>query len=308
MDIFPKIPPTATFSQIQITQAADPKGLHVVLEGRDDKEFLERLFLGNRKQIVPVQVRWVDACGRPNCMKVHQLCLESGTKRVLCVVDADFDRKLNAIQTFDALAYTDRNDMECTVLAVDPVLERVQDNYGNKESVRHLLDAAGHSSLFALAVDRASQVGKYRFVDKRDKLSLRFKNPKPDTDPPYESFLRTDNSLSWDEHAFRDWLSQRNPDAAAKLTRLFEEVERLPQAGEEKLDWCQGHDLIALHAVIHNRIVASEGGKKTDGRGLEDFVRRNVEPSRVRAAEVIRRIEVFVGWELLSHSGVGSEA
>jgi hypothetical protein len=308
MDIFPKIPPTATFSQIEITQAADPKGLHIVLEGRDDIDFLKGLFLNNCKHTVPVQVHWVNACGRPYCMKVHQLCLERGTGRVLFVVDADFDRKLNVLQTFDALAYTDRNDMECTVLAVDPVLERVQDEYEDKESVSHLLDMAGHSSLFSLAVDRASHIGKHRFVDKRDKLSLRFKNPKPDTDPPYESFLRADKSLSWDEDAFRDWLSQRNPEAAAKVARLFEEVEQLQQADEEKLDWCQGHDLIALHAVIHNRIVAAAGGNKTDGRRLEDFVRRNVEPSRVRAAQVIQRIEVFVGWELLSRSGVGAEA
>jgi len=303
MDIFPKIPPTATFSQIEINQAAHPKGLHIVLEGKDDIEFLRGLFLGNSKQTLPVRVDWVNACGRPSCMKVHQLCLERGTQRVLFVVDADFDRKLNMLQSFKAVAYTDRNDMECTVLAVDPVLERVQEEYGNKEAVRQLLDAAGHLSLFALAVDRASRIGKYRFVDKRDKLSLRFKNSKPDTDPPYELFLRSDDGLTWDEHAFRAWLSQRNHDAAAKVSQLFDAMDRLPQGEEEKLDWCQGHDLIALHAVIHNRLVATAGGTKTDGRRLEDFVRRNVEPSRVRAAEVIRRIEVFVGWELLSRSG-----
>lgn len=306
MDIFPKIPPKATFSQIEFTQAANPKGLHIVLEGKDDIDFLKGLFLGDAKQTVPVQVTWVNACGRPNCMKVHQLCLERGTGRVLFVVDADFDRKLNVLQSFEAVAYTDRNDMECTVLAVDPVLERVHEQYENKEAVHRLLDRAGYSSLFKLAVDRASQMGIYRFVDKRDRLSLRFKNAKPHTEPPYESFLRNDDVLSWDEHTFRLWLTQRNQDAAANISRLFDEVDRLPQAEGDKLDWCQGHDLIALHAVIHNRMVAAAGGKATDGRRLEDFVKRNVEPSRVRAAEVIRRIEVFVGWELLNRSGVGA--
>jgi hypothetical protein len=300
MDIFPKIPATSTFSQIEITQAADPQILHIILEGEDDVDFLRGLFFRDSSLRDPKlnSPKWVNAYGRPNCMRVHELCVKRGTQGVLFVVDADFDRKLNSLKLSEAVAYTDRNDMECTVLAVDPILERVQEQYHNKTVVQELLDIAGHSSLFTLAVDRASQLGRYRFVDKRDKLSIRFKNPKPDIAPPYESFLSKDNSFSWDDIAFREWVTRRNPDKNESVCRLFEAVDRLPQPDDDKLDWCQGHDLISLHAVVHNRVIAQAGGEALDGRALEEFVRRNVEPSRVRAAEVIRRIEVFVGWEL----------
>jgi hypothetical protein len=50
-------------------------------------------------------------------------------------------------------------------------------------------------------------------------------------------------------------------------------------------------------------MVAIVGGEAMDFRQLEDLVRRNVEPARVRAADVIRRLEAFVGWELRSGAG-----
>ena len=303
MDIFPKIPPGATFSQIEIVQAVNPDTLHVVCEGADDIDFLQELFLAAADRASDGRVKWVIGHGRPYCMKIHRLCLERGKKRVLFVVDADYDRKLNVLQPFEAVAYTDRNDMECTVLAVDPVLDRLQDQYAAKEASQRLLEATGHSSVFALAVDRASRMGRYRFVDKREKLSLRFKNPKPDVEPPYESFVSPDDKVSWNDSALRAWLLERNQDAPLKVAKLFEEVDQLPNSEEDKLDWCQGHDLIGFHAVIHNRMVAIVGGEVIDIRQLEDLVRRNVEPARVRAADVIRRLEAFVVWELRSGAG-----
>jgi hypothetical protein len=306
MDIFPKIPPGATFSQIEIVQAANPDSLHVICEGADDRDFLEGLFLGSTEKASAGRVKWVIGHGRPYCLKIHRLCVERGKQRVLFVVDADYDRKLNVLQPLEAVAYTDRNDMECTVLAIDPVLDRLQEQYAGKETVQRLLDATGHSSVFALAVDRASRMGRYRFIDKRDKLSLRFKNPKPDVEPPYDTFLLLDAKFSWNDTAFREWLLQRNQNAGLEVAKLFERVDQLPQTEEDNLDWCQGHDLIALHAVIHNHIIAKVGGETIDSRRLEGLVRRNVEPSRVRAAEVIRRLEAFVGWELLSCTGAAA--
>lgn len=91
-----------------------------------------------------------------------------------------------------------------------------------------------------------------------------------------------------------------------KVAKLFEGVDQLPTADGDELDWCQGHDLIGFHAVIHNRMVAKVGGTVMDSRQLEGLVRKNVEPSRVRVAEVIRRLEAFVGWELLSRAGTAA--
>jgi hypothetical protein len=297
MDHFPKIKPEAIVSAIQIHSVADPDGLHVVLEGDDDVTLLKRLFKACG------WVRWHDANGRPNVFRVHRLCQSNRMSGVLFVADADWHRRLGALEECENVAYTDRNDMECTVLAVDPVLQRHQGRFVSAARANAFLTKAGHDSLFSAAVERASRLGVYRFINHRDKLSLAFKNRKPCTELPYDTFLSEGEDMAWNDGAFREWLAGRNCDMTSEVARLFKAHEAIGGLEDEPLDWCQGHDLLAIHAVLHSRISGTPCDVEVAGRQLEDLVRRQVSPGLVREADVIRRLEVFVGCELLDDEG-----
>jgi hypothetical protein len=299
MDLFPKIKPEALVSTIEIHVATKPHWLHVVLEGDDDATLLKRLF-----KPCDTFVRWHVANGRPNVFRVHRLCKSRGIGRVLFVADADWHRRLGALEELEDVAYTDRNDMECTVLSIDPVLERHQGDFVSTHQAEAFLAEVGHESLFDTAVELASHMGLYRFINHRDKLNLAFKSPRPCTEPPYDSFLGGGGGVAWDDSAFRKWFAARNQDRPAEVVALFKAVDAVGELDEDRLDWCQGHDLIAIHAVLHSRIAGVPCDIEVAGRQLEELLRCESTPSVVRRADVIRRLELFVGRQIGDDEGV----
>jgi len=295
MDQFPKTAPEAIVSAIQFHAVAMPNGLHVIVEGDDDVAFFKRLFRECDRTI-----RWHNACGRPNVFRVHRLCGERKISRVFFVVDADWHRRLGTIEEWGNVAYTDRNDMECTVLSLDPVLERLQGVFVSHAQANAFLVRCGRESLFRAVVDRAARIGRYRFINHRDKLNLAFKNPKPCTEPPYDAFLTNDCDIAWDDEAFRTWVAARNCGNPGGVASLFQSSDELSEPGDDLLDWCQGHDLLAIHAVLHSRLAGTPYDSECAGRQLEGVVRDNAIPSRTRNAIVFQRLEGFLGWRLPS--------
>jgi len=295
MDLFPKVPHTVTFSQIQMNQVARGDCLHVVFEGDDDKTLAKRMFRDCESP-----VHWIVGHGRVNCLRIHGLCKQRKVPRVLVVVDSDYGRKLNTLEDPHLVAYTDLNDMECTVLAVDPVVERHQEEFVDRNRVRECLSRCGYDSLFSVVVERAARLGAYRFVNQRDKRSLRFRNPKPPGDLPYAEFIDIAPEFSWRDEVFREWFAARNCDKSEDVAALFDAVDGLSMNTDDHLEWCQGHDLLALYAVIHSRLNVESGGHPREGKDLEVFVRERLSPVRLKSTEVFRRVEAFLGWELPS--------
>jgi hypothetical protein len=101
--------PTIIISEIQMMNAVF-KGTHLLLEGDDDIRFWKH-------RVSKTSVNFVNCEGKPKLLGATQLLIQAGLANFVGIYDPDFER-LRGISHFpSALAATDENDLELTLIS-----------------------------------------------------------------------------------------------------------------------------------------------------------------------------------------------
>jgi len=278
MNAFARPDAKATYTSFRFVREAHPRELFVVVEGDTDRNLLaSKVFRQHPKAQILV------AGNKINALRVERLSRELiSLAPVIFVVDADYDRHMGKSEQSDVVVYTDANDMECTILSIDDVLERTEHELMPRSVISQLLTDTGYRTLRDLVISRAAHVGRYRLTNATRELGLSFK------DLPY-SVVFEPPRFSWCDSVFRDWMRDKNAAQASRVDQLFAAVDETAWGGDD-LNVCRGHDLLEVLSIIQKHFAPAHGYNCWESRLLESILRVAVDESRLRATRMVQRL------------------
>ena len=287
--------PEAVYSWLKMARVSDPHNPFLVCEGITDQKILRALIAklrsDNRPKLFP-------GYGKLTALSVEKLCRKHGdVSPVAFVVDADYDRHVNQSRESPTVFYTDGNDMECTLLMVDDILERWRDHENLVPSLvlNEVLSDTRCETWYDFVVDRASYMGQYRLLDRQLKLHLSFRSKSNGVleDPPWEEFLEPP-SFAWNDARFRDWLALQNTqseekqEGVRKLFAAFDGLGDVPRG----VTLCRGHDLLHVLCIVVNYL-APDGWPRYNPSQLEEMLRMVVDLNKLGGTQMWREVDRF---------------
>ena len=292
--------PKGVYSSLRMARVSDAHTPFLICEGITDQKVLRALIASLRTDLRP---RLFPGYGKINALRVEKLCRSlGGVSPVAFVVDADYDRHVGQSHQSPTVFYTDANDMECTMLMVDDILERWRDreNLVPSAVLNKVLSETGCGTWHEFIVDRASRMGQYRLVDRQQKLGLSFRSREAGgpTDPPWGEFLEPP-TFTWNDARFRDWLLVQNTepeDRREVVDRLFSVFECIRDA-PRGLDLCRGHDLLQVLSVVVNYL-APKGWPQYEPTQLEEMLRMVVDLNKLGGTAMWKSVNRFAEVEV----------
>ena len=277
--------PQSFYSELSMYRVASPKLPFVVVEGETDRNLLENK-LSIRRPRAEVHV----AGNKKTALKVNDLArARQNLNPIVFVLDADFDRFTGRDRQSETVVYTDANDMECTILSVDNVIDRIEPELLPRHVIGEILATASFASLKDLVIDCAWEIGKYRAINDKDNLSLSFRFPEG---IGYIDFYQLPG-FRWRDDAFRTWVRNNPRNLPQKVDKLFTEVDGTAWSND-KIHLCRGHDVVEILAMIQNHHAESFQFSKWVPNIMGSVFRLQVDETRLRNTRMVSKIMEIV--------------
>ena len=204
-------------------------GSFLLVEGRDDRLFMEQFLCRQTCQIVV-------GMGKDNVRKAIQILEEVNFPGVLGVVDADFDRLDGSESKSPNVVMPEYHDLE-TMLLCSPALGRVMTEFGTREK----LDAFGENVLDAL-VQRALPLGRLRLYSLRNGLDLTFGGLN------YSAWVDRSKFEAFPAQLIEE-VKNRSQRQNIPSAILLEAIRQRVGAESSPFEVCNGSDLIEILSI-----------------------------------------------------------
>lgn len=233
--------PAVLSSEILIKNAGH-QGYFILLEGDFDQRFW-----GNR---LTQNLRLINCTGKPHVLGTLELLTrQNKAENIVALVDKDYDEILSRLASHQNLVYTDKNDLEVTLLNCPSdtfvtVVNRILDEYVDKTKRDNFEKRIGHSVIEHIR-KVAADYGVLRLINEKLQLCISFdKEIKIQND----KFLDK-KDIILHKNVLHDYFIE----AAARSVDLLTEIQLHRESGLFS-GWqlVQGHDLMQLLAIAIN--------------------------------------------------------
>lgn len=229
------------------------RGTFLVVEGRDDRLFMERFTCNVTCKIVVAE-------GKVNVEEVITILDQDNFDGVLGIVDADFDRIECIERGSPNMVMPPYHDLE-TMLMCSPALDRVLNEYASQTKIRN-----SKIDILEELIDKALPVAYLRLISLRERLDLRFDGLN------YSSWVNL-NSLAINiDNLVREVRnkSQRHDLSSEMLSAAIREVEL---ENPNSREMCSGADLIEILAIGLRRVLGTNQKSSVNGINLRRSLR-----------------------------------
>lgn len=201
-------------------------GAFFMVEGEEDSKFWTPRIDETRWQIVI-------AGGKPNLVGAASLLDQSADRRVIGLVDSDFDRVIGQIVASSRVAVTDQHDLD-VFLVCSSALKLVMHEIADVAAIK-VVETAQNKALAELAAEVALHFGRLRLLNDSRNYGVNFAKQLK----PYAYVSNTDWTVN---------IAQLHADFCNHAGILPQVLNAaMPQHGPQHLfDIVQGHDLLRV--------------------------------------------------------------
>lgn len=204
----------------------------LLLEGDTDCRCFRKLIDLSACDLIPCHARW-------NVITAVRLLNESRETGFLAIIDADFDRLPGGSAPPENCLLTDFHDLT-VVLFCSKALEHVLLERGSGEKIREF-ESAGGGSTSSQIVERAKQVGYFRWLNYRAGHGLKF------ADFDLGRYVNRE-TLTPDFPGVIEAIAQRSK-CPQHIASFRSDTANLVDNAHEPKQIVNGHDLLAILAV-----------------------------------------------------------
>ncbi len=250
----------------------------LLVEGATD----ERFWL-SRVEAHACQVRAVG--GREKALEELRTTEREGILGVLAVLDADFDRLDGTLLQEANIVWTDSHDLD-TVLIASPAFEKILVEVASRKKVLDFQASEGRTLRDAL-VARGAEMGRLRWLSRRERMSLSFRKARPDGSFGHVDHAKFCDRARWgmDVAKLVRAVLEYSNDHKMKAEVLLAGMRSLPEADVWQL--CVGHDLVGLLVVgLRSRL----GNRNLTMDEIEERLRLAFERSDLERTSMYRDI------------------
>lgn len=242
------------FAQIQMLRTADQRAI-VLLESDADCGALD-------PHITDQTARTLPTWSKTALLRAIALVDQHRVEHVVGLADRDFDGVLFAEAESELVIYTDRYDLDATIILSGDILQRLLSSFADRAKLQAHLKRLGNSSTDVI-VNMAGPIGYGRYVSIRDRLEVRFE------DFPVNACAEGSEG-STGISALSDVAISRSKQPTCDGVELARRIRAgLKRAGNLQ-QYCSGHDLAAV--IAH--LVRTEWGKAKVSRELIEHAAR----------------------------------
>ena len=280
----PQQRPEIIANRVRMKRQRYHKAVFLLVEGDDDKKLYERFFDSARCRIQT-------AYGRPNVEAALTILEADSTwdRRVLGIVDADFDILEGRAADRHNLLRTDTHDAE-TMMLKSPALEHVLREHGDEDAITKL-EAATGQTLREHLLNLARVFGALRWIATRKKLGLRFEDLR---------FARVIDKKTWTliRDKVVDELQSHSQAGVLDADALNGDAEEVLSSEVDLWQLCCGHDMVAILAIGLQNVLGKRNPAEVKARVLEKDLRLAYETVYFASTELCRALR---RWE--RHNG-----
>lgn len=287
MNQIPKNPRALT-SEIHL-KSQDYDGWFILLEGRFDKKFFDSRI--NQSNLKPI-----DCAGRQNLLDTLDLLTPaSTTQNIIALADKDYDKILDRLKKYPQLIYTDKNDLEVTLLhcpsiGVSIALERILEESVDEDKIISFNQSAGHSVVENIRLI-ASNYGVLRLINEELKCCVKFEELSI-INKTFFNHLH----LKQDEYALKNYfINAANEIGNTNITMedLNTNINKYKTNGLfQGWDLVQGHDLMLLlsTSINSNKLRKETGHRQASEDSLARDLCLMIHKEHLRATDMFQRL------------------
>lgn len=194
------------------------------------------------------------AGGRERALEEIRNARQTNDSLAIAILDADFDRFEGTLQNIEGIFWTDQPDLEGMLIA-SPALEKVLAAFCSRD--KRMPTDQLRRDLWK----QASQIGRLRYVSRREKLGLTFRKPKKNEEFHYINYSDFCSKESWEvdvqamiKHVLD--FSQKHRLNAGDLERQCKDLGLEAHTEPEHL--CNGHDLVGILLIGFKKKLGSQ--------------------------------------------------
>lgn len=224
--------PNRYINEMYLFRDQNPEVVFLWVEGSDDKKLMKRLINSN------VEVRFCN--GKGKVCSLMSLVQRSRLRRVIAIIDKDYDEILNETKNDTNLFYTDGTDMETTILSVEKAVTKILSEYADDvkiEEYNRSHDYRLTDQIFSIC----SLVGRFRLINRKYEMDLTFDNTN------ITRYISRE--LDFDLSGYvEDILLSSN--RSSDIERVMARVDHEPYTNYKFWDICRGHDIIKVFQYV----------------------------------------------------------
>jgi hypothetical protein len=243
---------------------------YLILEGPSDCQALDPHINEARAISFPAHAKSV-------ALRAMEVIKQQNVERVVAVVDRDWTGILNADPAVPDVIYTERYDLEATIIFTGEILQRLISSVSDR-ATREADNVPSLGSAAARVIEISGVVGTLRLVSARDRLGIAC-----DGFPVHE--VLTEHAESVDISRLAAIAVARSKHAAIDVSALIAVIERESENEMERAELCNGHDLAMTIATLTKRW----GGNASKG-SVEQAVRTAFSCSELKTTALYRRV------------------
>lgn len=258
------------FSEILMQRTSDPRTIFIV-EGVTDLGIMAPFVCEDRTDVK-------EFGGKSAALAVINLCNKYPVKKVVALVDSDFDRMPGGRNPPDNVILTDHYDLESTIIYSGNVLERFVSNHFDHKKVLETKESHGMG-----VREIAERIGRYigyaRYVVKMREFPISFQSV------PIESFIDFQSIEVEIERLIRAMASKVGV-SETDLSIIMSAVYELDDKANElqAYAYCRGHDLVQIISILGRKKWGSNTGAEQAERAIRSsFDRDALESTKLYA-------------------------
>lgn len=268
-------------------KSQDYDGWFILLEGDFDQNFFYSRI--NQSNLKPI-----NCAGRQNLLDtLDLLTYESNIQNIIALADKDYDKILNRLKEHPKLIYTDKNDLEVTLLncqSTGTALERILEESVDKTKIISFEESSKYSIIESIRLI-ASNYGALRLVNEDLKCCVKFE----ELSIINQTFFNHSH-LKQDEYALQNYfVNAVNQIGNINITMegLSTHINKYKTNGLfQGWDLVQGHDLmLLLSTTINSNKLRKETGHR---QASEDSLARDlclmIHKEHLRATDMFQRL------------------
>lgn len=256
--------------------------MHLIIEGDDDRKFFRSALAGKDK------VNFFCAWGADSVMelvrRIDVLREQGEFTPTLGVIDRDYRIALGTLHASPNLLVSDFRDIECMMFG-SPAFEAVLSEFG---SAAKILALGGASSIAALAMGAASEIGKLRFFSQKAGVAASFKKLEISKLVDRKTLVITAESLVAHLNARQGVEGNPFPTNTIMASTAACAAAKCDQGKPyftHPLLLCRGHDLMEVLAIGFRSLFGTRSAAESSRENIETLFRLGYVP-HFRAAQL----------------------
>ncbi|MGJ5672560.1 MAG: DUF4435 domain-containing protein [Nostochopsis sp.] len=239
-------------NQIRLRRSTH-SGTFLLVEGSSDKTFYERF-------VDKLACELVITAGKPSskqrAIEILKILEKSNFQGVLAIVDADFDRLQNLLQTTPNVLRTDTHDLE-TMLLKSPALEKLIAVFGSQDKITQF-----NRNIRELLLTVGISVGYLLWISQCDGLNLTFDGIT------FSKFIDEKN-LQIDELKLIQEVKNKSQAFSLKDEELQQQLITQKSNSYDPWQVCCGHDLVEILSLGLRKAIGSNKATDVEPNSLE---------------------------------------